>query len=196
MTIDKTLKRKGRRAGSRNVLKRGERIEQMKSEERWNDGRSPLGLPKTRVVKQTFGKKKKKKAEGGDAKAAAPAKGAAPPRQGWWEEVTRQGDASSPRQDDQTGISRLFRSDPARRHPLVKVADRFVAVNSFDRLPSSGATTTLTLGSICLSESGMLFVTTICLIGASPEAEGPGRRRPGAVPIDLLRPVLFDDPDP
>lgn len=84
MTIDKSLKRKGRRAGSRNVLKRGERIEVMQSEERWPDGRSPLGLPKTRVVKQVFGKKKKKKAEGDEAGAAkggaaakaAPAKGA------------------------------------------------------------------------------------------------------------------------
>ena len=90
MTIDKSLQRKGRLVRSRNVLKRGERIEQMKTEERWVEGRSPLGLPKTRVVKAAVGKKKKKaKAEEDgkeDGKAApkgaaakgAPAKGAPP----------------------------------------------------------------------------------------------------------------------
>ena len=75
MTIDKSLRRKGRLVRSRNVLKRDERIAQMKADEHWTDGQSPLGIPKTRVVKATIGKKKKKKAEG-DA-AAAPAKGAA-----------------------------------------------------------------------------------------------------------------------
>lgn len=75
MTIDKSLRRKGRLVRSRNVLKRDERIAQMQSEEHWTDGQSPLGIPKTRVVKPTVGKKKKKKAEAGDA--ATPAKGAA-----------------------------------------------------------------------------------------------------------------------
>jgi small basic protein (TIGR04137 family) len=86
MTIDKSLRRKGRLVRSRNVLKRGERIEQMKTEERWVEGRSPLGLPKTRVIKAAVGKKKKKakaeedgKEEGkAPAKGAAAAKGAAP----------------------------------------------------------------------------------------------------------------------
>jgi small basic protein (TIGR04137 family) len=80
MTIDKSLRRKGRLVRSRNVLKRGERIEQMKTEERWVEGRSPLGLPKTRVVKAAVGKKKKKaKAEEeGKEEGKAPAKGAAP----------------------------------------------------------------------------------------------------------------------
>lgn len=63
MTIDKSLRRKGRLVRSRNVLKRGERIDQMKIEERWFEGRSPLGLPKTRVVKVVIGKKKKKTKE-------------------------------------------------------------------------------------------------------------------------------------
>jgi hypothetical protein len=45
------------------VLKRAERIAQMKSEERWTEGRSPLGLPKTRVAQSALGKKKKKKEE-------------------------------------------------------------------------------------------------------------------------------------
>lgn len=63
MTIDKSLKRKGQLARSRNVLKRGERIEQLKAEERWQEGQSPLGLPKVRVIKTVLGKKKKKKAK-------------------------------------------------------------------------------------------------------------------------------------
>lgn len=77
MTIDRSLKRKGRLARSRNVLKRDERIAQMEVEDKWKDGASPLGIPKTRVLKLTLGKKKKVKAEPaeGDKK---PAKGAAP----------------------------------------------------------------------------------------------------------------------
>jgi small basic protein (TIGR04137 family) len=79
VTIDKSLKRKGRLARSRNVLKRGERIDQMKFEERWMEGRSPLGLPKTRVIKTVIGKKKKKakEEEGEGAEGAKGAKGAA-----------------------------------------------------------------------------------------------------------------------
>ncbi len=61
MTIDKSLKRKGRLSRSRNVLKRGERIAKMQEDDRWDEGRSPFGLPKIRVVKSTIGKKKKKK---------------------------------------------------------------------------------------------------------------------------------------
>lgn len=61
MTVDKTLKRKGRLARSRNVLTRGERIAQLKVEERWKDDQGPLGLPKVRVMKTVLGKKKKKK---------------------------------------------------------------------------------------------------------------------------------------
>lgn len=70
MTIDRSLKRKGRLSRSRNVLKRDERILQMEVEEKWVEGRSPLGIPKTRVVKLTLGKKKKVKAapEEGDKK--------------------------------------------------------------------------------------------------------------------------------
>uniref|UniRef100_A0A7C4LKV0 Small basic protein n=1 Tax=Schlesneria paludicola TaxID=360056 RepID=A0A7C4LKV0_9PLAN len=68
MTIDKTLRRKGRLTRSRNVLQRHERIQQMRADERWNEGQSPFGLPKLRVVKLVVGKKKKKKAaEAGEA---------------------------------------------------------------------------------------------------------------------------------
>jgi small basic protein (TIGR04137 family) len=62
VTIDKSLKRKGRLARTRNVLKREERIGQMKTNETWKDAQSPFGLPKLRVVKLVVGKKKKKAA--------------------------------------------------------------------------------------------------------------------------------------
>jgi len=73
VAIDKSLKRKGRLVRSRNVLKREERINQMKSQETWIEGRSPVGLPKTRVMKISAKKKVKKKEEAGDAAAKAPA---------------------------------------------------------------------------------------------------------------------------
>ena len=75
VAIDKSLRRSGRLKRSRNVLKREERITQMKFNDRWEEEQSPFGLPKTRVIKTVIGKKKKKKSaeEEGDA---APAKGA------------------------------------------------------------------------------------------------------------------------
>lgn len=72
MSLDKSLRSKSRLARSRNVLKREERILQMKAQDRWEDGQSPLGLPKTRVVKTVVGKKKKKKAK--EEEAETPAK--------------------------------------------------------------------------------------------------------------------------
>ncbi len=82
MAIDKSLRRSGRLNRARNVLTREERIAQMKFNDRWEEDRSPFGLPKTRVVRSVIGKKKKKKsAEDEDAApAAAPktAKGAKP----------------------------------------------------------------------------------------------------------------------
>jgi small basic protein (TIGR04137 family) len=78
MSIDKSLRRKNQLERSRNVLTRGERIKVLKDEERWQDGRSPYGLPKVRVVKIVTKKAKKAKeeekpAEGGAEAAAAPA---------------------------------------------------------------------------------------------------------------------------
>jgi len=63
VTIDKSLKSKSRLARSRNVLKREERIAQLQFEENWQEGQSPYGLPKVRVIKTTVGRKKKKKAK-------------------------------------------------------------------------------------------------------------------------------------
>ena len=57
-----------------------ERIARLQEADRWQEGKSPLGLPKVRVYKLTMKKKKKKKEEEGEAAeagAAAPAAGAA-----------------------------------------------------------------------------------------------------------------------
>jgi hypothetical protein len=59
-------------------MTREERIDQMKREETWINGRSPLGLPKTRVLKIAAKKKKKAKDEKAEEGAAGtPAAGAA-----------------------------------------------------------------------------------------------------------------------
>jgi small basic protein (TIGR04137 family) len=86
MTMDKSLRTRRGMARARSVLSRGERLTRLKEAERWQDGQSPLGLPKVRVYKLAMKKKKKKKEEeegaaaaGGAAApaAAAPAAGAA-----------------------------------------------------------------------------------------------------------------------
>ena len=46
MSIDRSLRIKGALKRHRNVLSREERINQLKKEERWNDGDSVIGLPK------------------------------------------------------------------------------------------------------------------------------------------------------
>ena len=77
MTMDKSLRVRKGSSSARGVLSRGERILKLKEQERWHDGRSPLGLPKVRVMKTAMKKKKVKKEEG-DAAAAggkAPAAG-------------------------------------------------------------------------------------------------------------------------
>lgn len=75
MSIDKSLKKKGSLARSRNVLKRHERIVQLKDEERWTEAYGPFNLPKTRVARSVVKKGGPKKTEE-KADAAAPAKGA------------------------------------------------------------------------------------------------------------------------
>lgn len=76
MSIDKSLRRKNQLARARSVLTRGERIKTLKDQEKWQDGRSPFGLPKVKVVKVVIKKQKKAKGEEkaaeGDA-AATPA---------------------------------------------------------------------------------------------------------------------------
>lgn len=60
MSIDKSLKKPAGMVRARNVLKRGERIAVLKEQDRWEEGRSALGLPKVRIQKVAAGKKKKK----------------------------------------------------------------------------------------------------------------------------------------
>lgn len=74
MAMHQSLRRKSNMARRRSVLSREERINQMRVDEKWIEGGNPFGLPKTRVAKQTVGKKKKKEKKEEDA--AAPAAGA------------------------------------------------------------------------------------------------------------------------
>jgi small basic protein (TIGR04137 family) len=78
MSIDKSLRRKNSLERARNVLTRGERIKTMQKEERWQDGRSPYGLPKVRVFRIVIKKAKKAKEEEKPEGEAAAAAGAAP----------------------------------------------------------------------------------------------------------------------
>jgi small basic protein (TIGR04137 family) len=76
MTIDKSLKVRRGATGNRSVLSRAERLERLKETDRWQEGQSPLGLPKVRVRKLSMKKKKKKTKE--EEEAAAGAGAAAP----------------------------------------------------------------------------------------------------------------------
>lgn len=74
MSIDRSLKLKDALKRHRNVLSRGERIEILKKEERWEEGKV-MGLPKVAHRKSSTGKKAaaKKEAAEGQEGAAAPA---------------------------------------------------------------------------------------------------------------------------
>ena len=63
MSIDKSLKTRGALAKHRNVLKRAERIEILKDEDRWPEDQSPFGLIKVAHRKAKVGGKVKKTAE-------------------------------------------------------------------------------------------------------------------------------------
>ena len=62
MSIDRSLKVKGALSRHRNVLRRAERIEQLKEEERWSEGDSLFGLPKVAHRKSHAGQKAAKAA--------------------------------------------------------------------------------------------------------------------------------------
>ena len=68
MTMDKSLRVRAGLARARSVLTRAERINRLKSADRWQEGDNPLGLPKVRVYKLALKKKKKKKEEEETAK--------------------------------------------------------------------------------------------------------------------------------
>ena len=80
MSIDKSLKTSGALAEHRNVLKRAERIEILKDEDRWPEDASPFGLIKVAHRKSKVGGKVKKKIEdAAEAEGEKPAEGAAAP---------------------------------------------------------------------------------------------------------------------
>ena len=66
VSLDKSLRRGSNMGGTRNVLKRAERLKQLESEDRWTDGSTVLGMPKVRVIRNVVGKKKKKKVKDED----------------------------------------------------------------------------------------------------------------------------------
>lgn len=78
MTMDKSLQLRAGLVRSRSVLSRAERIARLQSSDRWQEGQSPLGLPKVRVYKITMKKKKKRKEE---EEGAAAAEGATPEKE-------------------------------------------------------------------------------------------------------------------
>jgi len=71
MSIDRSLKVKGALKRHRNVLTRAERVEQLKDEERWNEGDSLFALPKVAHRKSHAGHKAVKEAAATEAAAAA-----------------------------------------------------------------------------------------------------------------------------
>lgn len=79
MSIDKSLKKRSSLVRARNVLKRHERIEYLKSEDRWDSEGNPYGLPKVRVFRMVAKKAKKKAKEEGEGEAGADGKAAAKP---------------------------------------------------------------------------------------------------------------------
>jgi small basic protein (TIGR04137 family) len=82
MTMDKSLRINRSLIRARSVLSRAERIERLKTQDRWQEGDSPFGLSKVRVYKMTVKKKKKKKEEEGEEAAEGAAAPAAPEKKG------------------------------------------------------------------------------------------------------------------
>jgi len=82
MSIDKSLKMKGKLVRPRNVFTRIERIKILKDEGKWEPTMSVFGIPKVKAVKiKRKGKSEKKvaKAEAAEATPAATATPAAAP---------------------------------------------------------------------------------------------------------------------
>lgn len=78
MSIDKSLKTKGKLVRPRNVLTRTERIKMLREEKKWEPTMSVFGIPKVKVLKLKQRGKSEKKAKpeaaaaaGGEASAAA-----------------------------------------------------------------------------------------------------------------------------
>lgn len=63
MSMDRSLKTTGALSRHRNVLSRAERIEQLKNEDRWEEGDPVMGLPKVAHRKSHSGRKSAEKEE-------------------------------------------------------------------------------------------------------------------------------------
>lgn len=69
MSLDKSLRKKGGLARARNVLKRAERIERLKQQDRFDEQEmAPYGLPKVRIYRLVAKKTKKTKEDAAAAK--------------------------------------------------------------------------------------------------------------------------------
>ena len=83
MSIDKSLKMKGKLARPRNVFTRIERIKILKGEGKWEPTMSVFGIPKVKSVKmKRKGKSEKKAAKAEVAAEAAPAAAGTTPAAG------------------------------------------------------------------------------------------------------------------
>lgn len=79
MSIDKSLKLKGKLVRPRNVFTRSERIKILKGEGKWEPTMSVFGIPKVKSVKiKRKGKSEKKAAKAEAAEATPAAAGATP----------------------------------------------------------------------------------------------------------------------
>ncbi len=78
MSIDKSLKTKGKLVRPRNVFTRTERIKILKAEGKWEPTMSVFGIPKVKTVKVKRKAKSEKKAAKAESEAAPAASAAAP----------------------------------------------------------------------------------------------------------------------
>lgn len=78
MSIDKSLKTKGKLVRPRNVFTRTERIKILKAEGKWEPTMSVFGIPKVKTVKVKRKAKSEKKAAKAESEAAPAALAAAP----------------------------------------------------------------------------------------------------------------------
>jgi small basic protein (TIGR04137 family) len=80
MSVDKSLKTKGKLVRPRNVFKRIERIKILKSEGKWEPTMSVFGIPKVKVLKlkrKAKSEKKAAEATAGATPAGAPSEASA-----------------------------------------------------------------------------------------------------------------------
>src|SRR5262245_58972027 len=82
MSLDRSLKSANSLVRHRNVLTRGERLERLQDEDKWNDTKPVFGLPKVANRKMALAKAEKAEAPAEGAAAAPGAPGAAAPAGG------------------------------------------------------------------------------------------------------------------